>query len=136
MVKRIAAIILIFGFTTVAWMILGATIFQRTYQSRSNLQGQVASSWGQPHEQRAPIATFIPTKGDTSATAHMPDVLEMPYRPEVVGGAAPGVRRFTYRLGGATCLAAAPSGAAERATCPAEAPSGAAERRRMFSSAM
>jgi carboxynorspermidine decarboxylase len=42
---------------------------------------------------------------DTSATAHMPDVLEMPYRPEVVGGAAPGVRRFTYRLGGVTCLA-------------------------------
>lgn len=42
---------------------------------------------------------------DTSATAHMPDVLEMPYRPDVVGGAAPGVQRFTYRLGGATCLA-------------------------------
>ena len=42
---------------------------------------------------------------DTSATAHMPDVLEMPYRPEVVGGDEPRRRRHTYRLGGLTCLA-------------------------------
>ena len=42
---------------------------------------------------------------DTSATAHMPDVLEMPYRPEVVGGALPGEKPHTYRLGGLTCLA-------------------------------
>jgi carboxynorspermidine decarboxylase len=42
---------------------------------------------------------------DTSATAHMPDVLEMPYRPDVAGAAEPGVKRFTYRLAGLTCLA-------------------------------
>lgn len=42
---------------------------------------------------------------DTSATAHMPDVLEMPYRPEIVGGAAPGELAHTYKLGGLTCLA-------------------------------
>ncbi|MCB9660429.1 MAG: carboxynorspermidine decarboxylase [Sandaracinaceae bacterium] len=42
---------------------------------------------------------------DTSATAHMPDVLEMPYRPDVVGGALPGEKAHTYRLGGLTCLA-------------------------------
>ena len=42
---------------------------------------------------------------DTSATAHMPDVLEMPYRPEILGGAAPHVYEHTYRLGGLTCLA-------------------------------
>ncbi len=42
---------------------------------------------------------------DTSATAHMPDVLEMPYRPEILGAAAPGERSYTYRLGGQTCLA-------------------------------
>lgn len=42
---------------------------------------------------------------DTSATAHMPDVLEMPYRPEIVGGAEPGVKAHTIRLGGLTCLA-------------------------------
>jgi carboxynorspermidine decarboxylase len=42
---------------------------------------------------------------DTSATAHMPDVLEMPYRPVIVGAAEPGVLPHTYRLGGMTCLA-------------------------------
>ncbi|MCB9561813.1 MAG: carboxynorspermidine decarboxylase [Kofleriaceae bacterium] len=41
---------------------------------------------------------------DTSATAHMPDVLEMPYRPVIVGGGEPGERAHTYRLGGLTCL--------------------------------
>lgn len=42
---------------------------------------------------------------DTSATAHMPDVLEMPYRPGIIGGAAPGTKQYTTRLGGLTCLA-------------------------------
>lgn len=42
---------------------------------------------------------------DTSATAHMPDVLEMPYRPMIIGGDEPGVQAHTYRLGGLTCLA-------------------------------
>ena len=42
---------------------------------------------------------------DTSATAHMPDVLEMPYRPLVVGAGRPGENAHTYRLGGLTCLA-------------------------------
>jgi carboxynorspermidine decarboxylase len=42
---------------------------------------------------------------DTSATAHMPDVLEMPYRPVIVDAGAPGERAHTYRLGGMTCLA-------------------------------
>jgi carboxynorspermidine decarboxylase len=42
---------------------------------------------------------------DVSATAHMPDTLEMPYRPAVRGAAEPGVLPHTYRLGGNTCLA-------------------------------
>jgi carboxynorspermidine decarboxylase len=42
---------------------------------------------------------------DTSASCHMPDVIEMPYRPHIVGSAADGVKRYTYRLGGLTCLA-------------------------------
>ena len=42
---------------------------------------------------------------DTSATAHMPDILEMPYRAAVRGAALPGEKTFTYRLGGITCLA-------------------------------
>jgi carboxynorspermidine decarboxylase len=42
---------------------------------------------------------------DTSATAHMPDVLEMPYRPVITGAGRPGEHAHTYRLGGLTCLA-------------------------------
>jgi carboxynorspermidine decarboxylase len=42
---------------------------------------------------------------DTSASAHMPDVLEMPYRPSIRGSGRPGERPHTYRLGGLTCLA-------------------------------
>lgn len=42
---------------------------------------------------------------DTSAACHMPDVLEMPYRPEVIGAGKPGEKKYTYRLGAPTCLA-------------------------------
>ena len=42
---------------------------------------------------------------DTSATAHMPDVLEMPYRPSITDGHDPDVHPHRYRLGGLTCLA-------------------------------
>lgn len=42
---------------------------------------------------------------DTSAACHMPDVLEMPYRPEIINGGNPGEYEYTYRLGGPTCLA-------------------------------
>ena len=40
-----------------------------------------------------------------SATAHMPDTLEMPYRPHIIGAGFPGEFPHTYRLGGPTCLA-------------------------------
>jgi len=42
---------------------------------------------------------------DVSVTCHMPDCLEMPYRPEIRGAGNPGERAHTYRLGGGTCLA-------------------------------
>ncbi len=42
---------------------------------------------------------------DVSATCHMPDVLEMPYRPGITGGFDPGVKPYTCRLGGPSCLA-------------------------------
>jgi len=42
---------------------------------------------------------------DTSATAHMPDVLEMPYRPMIIGAGEPSAKAHTYKLGGMTCLA-------------------------------
>lgn len=42
---------------------------------------------------------------DTSAACHMPDVLEMPYRPPLMHSAQSGEKAYTYRLGGPTCLA-------------------------------
>lgn len=41
---------------------------------------------------------------DTSAACHMPDVLEMPYRPRIIGAGEPGEKVYTYRLGSQTCL--------------------------------
>jgi carboxynorspermidine decarboxylase len=42
---------------------------------------------------------------DVSATCHMPDILEMPYRPGIKDGFDPGDKAHTYRLGGPSCLA-------------------------------
>ncbi len=42
---------------------------------------------------------------DVSATCHMPDILEMPYRPGITGGSEPGAKPHTYRLAGPSCLA-------------------------------
>lgn len=42
---------------------------------------------------------------NTSAACHMPDVLEMPYRPNVVYSGQPGEKVYTYRFGTNTCLA-------------------------------
>ena len=41
---------------------------------------------------------------DVSATAHMPDILEMPYRAPIKGGAKAGEKEYTYTLAGPTCL--------------------------------
>ena len=42
---------------------------------------------------------------DTTAACHMPDVLEMPYRPPLLASGCEGEKPYTYRLGGPTCLA-------------------------------
>lgn len=42
---------------------------------------------------------------DASAACHMPDVLEMPYRPNILGSGEPQEKAYTFRLGGNTCLA-------------------------------
>ncbi|MDR1007088.1 MAG: carboxynorspermidine decarboxylase [Campylobacteraceae bacterium] len=42
---------------------------------------------------------------DTSAEAHMPDTLAMPYRAQIRGGEKPNEKAYTYRLAGNTCLA-------------------------------
>ncbi len=42
---------------------------------------------------------------NTSATCHMPDTLEMPYRPDIMNAGESGEKACLYRLGGMTCLA-------------------------------
>lgn len=42
---------------------------------------------------------------DTSAACHMPDVIEMPYRPPLCDSGPAGSKGYTYRIGGPTCLA-------------------------------
>lgn len=56
MSRHIRAIIFIFICTTIAWSVLGTTIFSRTYSFDSTLRNQVASIWGAPHLQRPPTA--------------------------------------------------------------------------------
>jgi carboxynorspermidine decarboxylase len=59
----------------------------------------------------ASVLDIVESKGirtailDVSFTAHMPDTLEMPYRPRVVGTLAPTELTHDYRLGGTSCLA-------------------------------
>jgi inner membrane protein involved in colicin E2 resistance len=58
MLKRLAAVTVILLFTSVAWAILGSTIFMRTYSSDSQAKSRVASSWGSAQEQSPPTAGY------------------------------------------------------------------------------
>lgn len=62
--------------------------------------GELVASVREIIDYGTPIAIL-----DASAECHMPDVIEMPYRPPVIGADEPGKKRYTYRLGGPTCLA-------------------------------
>lgn len=58
MTKRIIAIIFIFVCASIAWAILGGTIFSRTYSLDQTAQNRVASTWGAPQNQAPPQASF------------------------------------------------------------------------------
>src|SRR5260370_29777485 len=58
MIRRILALILIFGCTSIAWLILGATIFSRTDDVDRRLHEQVAYVWGSPEEQTPSTASY------------------------------------------------------------------------------
>ena len=58
MTKRIIAIVFIFICTSIAWAILGATIFSRTYDSSLTSSSRVASTWGSEQNQAPPTASF------------------------------------------------------------------------------
>ncbi len=58
----------------------------------------------------AEVQDIVPTNPptailDLSASAHMPDTMEMPYRPHIFGGGMPGEFPHEYKVGGMTCLA-------------------------------
>src|SRR6202171_4763293 len=56
MAKRIFAIAFIFACTSIAWFILGSTIFSRTHGSDQHLRDRVGSTWGTSQAQQAPLA--------------------------------------------------------------------------------
>ncbi len=58
MTKRIIAIAFIFVCASIAWAILGATIFTRTYSLDAVAENRVASTWGSPQNQAPPSASF------------------------------------------------------------------------------
>jgi inner membrane protein involved in colicin E2 resistance len=68
MLKRIVAIAFIFLCASAAWMILGATIFSRTYDSGGVLEGQVTSLWGSPQSQSPPTSTSVSEVPKTTET--------------------------------------------------------------------
>jgi len=59
--KRMVAIALIFVCTSIAWAILGATVFDRTYSADRELKERVVSTWGAPQVQPPPTATYQET---------------------------------------------------------------------------
>jgi inner membrane protein involved in colicin E2 resistance len=61
MTRRIFAIAFIFICTSVAWAILGGTIFSRTYSLDEIAANRVASTWGTPQDQAPPVASFKQT---------------------------------------------------------------------------
>ena len=68
MTKRIIAITFIFICTSIAWVILGGTIFSRTYDSGTSSSNRVASTWGTEQNQAPPSASFstlVPRKEET-----------------------------------------------------------------------
>src|SRR5882762_3214553 len=59
MLRRILAIAAIFLGASLAWAILGSTIFARTYSAGNSLSGRVASTWGAPQEQAPPEVQYV-----------------------------------------------------------------------------
>src|ERR1041384_282321 len=68
MLKRMVAIALFFRCASAAWMVLGATVFSRTYDSDQQLAGQVTSLWGAPQSQSPPAAAGADTQAQTTET--------------------------------------------------------------------
>jgi inner membrane protein involved in colicin E2 resistance len=68
--KNIAAIVVIFLFTTFAWMILGASVVARSDSAGSGLSKDVQSNWGSPQQQSPPLASASHLVQTTIQEAH------------------------------------------------------------------
>lgn len=68
MLRQILALAFIFMCTTIAWLVLGATISSRTYGSNEQLQGHVASTWGTAQQQSPPSAYYMVKETKSSTT--------------------------------------------------------------------
>ena len=77
----------------------GLTVYLEPGEAVALNAGYLVASVLELHKNGVDIAIL-----DTSATCHMPDVLEMPYRPPLAGSGEPDEKPFTYRLAGNTCL--------------------------------
>lgn len=60
MLKHIAGIVIVFIFTSFAWVVLGTTVTVRTAQQEGSLRSDVAKLWGSPQRQRAPLVSSTP----------------------------------------------------------------------------
>jgi carboxynorspermidine decarboxylase len=68
--------------------------------------GVAADALPEEEESEEDSCDILPTVIlDLSASAHMPDTMEMPYRPHIFGGGMPGEFPHEYKMGGMTCLA-------------------------------
>jgi inner membrane protein involved in colicin E2 resistance len=68
LLRQILALVFIFACTTVAWLILGATISSRTYSSNDQLQNHVASTWGTEQQQSPPAASYAVSEAINTTT--------------------------------------------------------------------
>jgi hypothetical protein len=84
--KNIAAIVVIFLFTTFAWMILGASVVARSDSADSGLSKDVQSNWGSPQQQSPPVAfalhtvpkTVQETQNGTTTTKVVDEIVDTP----------------------------------------------------------
>lgn len=92
MIKHIAGIVIVFIFTSFAWVILGTTVAVRTAQQDGSLRPDVAKLWGSPQRQQAPVVTSVPVVAPkparsakaparTQAPTPMPTVTTVPTSP-------------------------------------------------------
>jgi hypothetical protein len=72
MLRRLLAIAFLFGGASIAWLVLGNTITDRTHASDEKLRGRVQSIWGSAQTQIAPFAQYDAGSSQTATVALQP----------------------------------------------------------------